>query len=66
LGIARIESSTFLLNKKSLNPEILPRLFSKFTTKSHKGTGLGLYISKNIVEAYISEITSATSVPPDL
>ena len=35
-----------------IDPEILPRLFTKFTTKSHKGTGLGLYISKNIVEAH--------------
>jgi signal transduction histidine kinase len=35
-----------------IHPEILPRLFSKFATKSHKGTGLGLYISKNIIEAH--------------
>jgi signal transduction histidine kinase len=35
-----------------IDPEILPRLFSKFATKSHKGTGLGLYISRNIVEAH--------------
>jgi signal transduction histidine kinase len=35
-----------------IDPEILPRLFSKFTTKSQRGTGLGLYISKNIVEAH--------------
>jgi signal transduction histidine kinase len=35
-----------------IDPEILPRLFSKFATKSHKGTGLGLYISKNIIEAH--------------
>lgn len=32
--------------------QILPRLFSKFATKSHKGTGLGLHISKNIVETH--------------
>jgi signal transduction histidine kinase len=40
-----------------LDPEILPKLFSKFTTKSHHnstggGVGLGLFISKNIVDAH--------------
>ncbi len=32
--------------------EILPKMFSKFITKSFEGLGLGLYISKNIVEAH--------------
>jgi len=32
--------------------EILPKLFSKFVTNSDSGTGLGLFISKNIVEAH--------------
>jgi signal transduction histidine kinase len=36
-----------------IDPEILPRLFSKFTTKSDAGgTGLGLFISKSIIEAH--------------
>lgn len=35
-----------------IDPEILSRLFTKFATKSFKGTGLGLYISKSIVEAH--------------
>ena len=35
-----------------IDPEIMPRLFSKFATKSQSGTGLGLFISKSIVEAH--------------
>jgi hypothetical protein len=30
-----------------IHSDILPRLFSKFATKSEKGTGLGLFISKS-------------------
>jgi signal transduction histidine kinase len=39
-----------------INPEILPRLFSKFATKSFSGTGLGLFISKSIIEAHRGRI----------
>jgi two-component system, OmpR family, sensor histidine kinase VicK len=36
-----------------IDPEILPRLFSKFATKAEtSGTGLGLFISKGIIEAH--------------
>jgi two-component system sensor histidine kinase VicK len=37
---------------EGISPEIIPRLFTKFATRSFSGTGLGLYISKNIVEAH--------------
>lgn len=37
---------------KGIDPEIMPRLFKKFASKSDKGMGLGLFISKNIVEAH--------------
>ncbi len=35
-----------------IDKEILPKLFTKFATKSEAGTGLGLYISKNIIKAH--------------
>ncbi|MGB6527547.1 MAG: ATP-binding protein [Candidatus Nitrosopolaris sp.] len=35
-----------------IDSEILPRLFTKFATKSTTGTGLGLFISKSIIEAH--------------
>jgi two-component system sensor histidine kinase VicK len=35
-----------------IDPEIFPRLFSRFASKSFSGTGLGLFISKSIVEAH--------------
>jgi signal transduction histidine kinase len=35
-----------------IDHEILPKLFDKFTTKSEKGTGLGLFIAKGIAEAH--------------
>jgi len=40
-------------NGIGIDSQILPRLFQKFTTKPESGgTGLGLYISKSIVEAH--------------
>jgi signal transduction histidine kinase len=37
---------------QGIDPGILPKLFTKFTTKSSSGTGLGLFISKSIIEAH--------------
>jgi two-component system, OmpR family, sensor histidine kinase VicK len=44
-------------NGKGIDPEILPRLFTKFmSTEYDGGTGLGLYISKNIIEKHGGKI----------
>ncbi len=37
---------------KGIDREILPRLFTKFASKSENGTGLGLFLSKGIIEAH--------------
>jgi two-component system, OmpR family, sensor histidine kinase VicK len=41
---------------RGIHHEIIPKLFTKFATKSDKGTGLGLYICKGIIEAHGGEI----------
>jgi signal transduction histidine kinase len=44
-------------NGAGIDRDILPRLFTKFASKSEiGGTGLGLFISKSIVEAHGGEI----------
>jgi signal transduction histidine kinase len=37
---------------EGIDPSILPQLFTKFSSKSFEGIGLGLFITKNIVQAH--------------
>lgn len=41
---------------KGIDPEVMPKLFTRFASKSESGTGLGLYISKSIIEAHGGKI----------
>jgi signal transduction histidine kinase len=45
-----------------IHSDIIPRLFSKFATKSEKGTGWGLFISKSIVVAHGGKIWAENNV----
>ena len=62
----RIEDRSVVVSIKDtgsgIDPQILPRLFTKFTTRSEKGTGLGLYICKRIIEAHGGRIWGENNV----
>lgn len=53
---SKVEDSKIVVSVKDtgqgIDPKILPKLFSKFEAKSFSGSGLGLYICKNIIEAH--------------
>jgi signal transduction histidine kinase len=47
---------------QGIDVSMLPRLFTKFASKSYHGTGLGLFISKGIVEAHGGKIWAKNNV----
>ena len=48
-----------------IDPELMPRLFTKFAAKSYQGTGLGLFISKSIVEAHGGKMWAQNNTSSD-
>jgi len=53
---------TFKDSGTGINQDIVPHLFSKFKTKSEKGLGLGLFISKSIIEAHEGRLEAYNNV----
>ena len=47
---------------QGIDSSLLPRLFTKFASKSYKGTGLGLFISKGIIEAHGGKIWAENNI----
>ncbi len=47
---------------KGIDSDIMPRLFTKFSTKSETGTGLGLFICKSIIEAHGGKIWAKNNI----
>jgi two-component system, OmpR family, sensor histidine kinase VicK len=48
-----------------IDPELMPRLFTKFAAKSYQGTGLGLFISKSIIEAHGGKMWAENNTSSD-
>jgi signal transduction histidine kinase len=48
-------------NGPGIDPQIAERLFGKFVSKSEGGTGLGLYVSKKIIEAHGGRIWAGSN-----
>ncbi|MDM8561646.1 tetratricopeptide repeat protein [Candidatus Parabeggiatoa sp. HSG14] len=49
-------------NGAGIKPEILPTIFDSFMTTKEKGVGLGLYISKEIIESYGGTINPTSQI----
>ena len=67
INIKRKENGSWVIvsikdTGSGIDPEIMPRLFTKFSSKSFKGTGLGLYISKSIVESHGGRIWAENNI----
>src|ERR687895_1257620 len=45
-----------------IDPELFPRLFFKFVSKSFSGTGLGLFIAKSIIESHNGKIWAENNI----
>jgi signal transduction histidine kinase len=52
-------------NGPGIDPALFPLLFTKFGAKSQGGTGLGLFISKGIIEAHGGSITARNRDPEE-
>jgi signal transduction histidine kinase len=50
-------------NGQGIPPDVAQNLFTKFVSGSDSGTGLGLYISKNIIEAHGGRIWAINNDP---
>jgi signal transduction histidine kinase len=49
-------------NGPGIDPEVFSKLFVKFVSKSYHGTGLGLFISKSIIEAHSGRIWAENKI----
>ena len=58
--VQKIDNDEVIVNIKDngigIDLQVLPKLFTKFATKSQTGTGLGMFISRSIIEAHGGKI----------
>jgi len=60
ITVQKIDNDEVIVNIKDngigIDLKVLPKLFTKFATKSKTGTGLGMFISRSIIEAHGGKI----------
>jgi signal transduction histidine kinase len=60
ITVQKINNDEVIVNIKDngigIDLKILPKLFTKFSSKSFSGTGLGMFISRSIIEAHGGKI----------
>jgi two-component system, OmpR family, sensor histidine kinase VicK len=60
ITVQKIDNDEVIVNIKDngigIDLQVLPKLFTKFATKSQTGSGLGMFISKSVIEAHGGKI----------
>ncbi len=61
-----VATVSFKDSGSGIDHDIMPRLFEKFAAKSYQGVGLGLFISKKIIEAHDGNMWAKNNIDSNI